>query len=205
MTNTLVVNCSLKTANDTLREAVSKFSEYSVVSFRDIDLNYQLGKNFDAVVISGSTARIVEPTDRALFNGVEHLIKNCAVPILGICYGHQLLCWTFGAKVGSLAQPVYKFEQVRVAEADGLFGDFPKEATLPLSESHNDYVLKESLADAGFVLLADSASCETEAVRHKTKPFYGTQFHPERITVNGETHSEGHKVMENFYRNCVKR
>ena len=55
------------------------------------------------------------------------------------------------------------------------------------------------------VLLADSASCEVEAVKHKSKPFYGVQFHPERINVKSESHPEGHKVIENFFRNVVQR
>ena len=47
-------------------------------------------------------------------------------------------------------------------------------------------------------LLADSLSCEVEAVKHKSEPFYGVQFHPERINVKSESHSEGHRVIENF-------
>ena len=75
---------------------------------------------------------------------------------------------------------------------------------MPLAENHYDYVLKESLGNAGFLLLADSTSCEVEAVKHKTKPFYGVQFHPERITIGNEKHLEGHIVIENFYK-IVKR
>ena len=74
--------------------------------------------------------------------------------------------------------------------------------TISLSENHFDYVLKEDLDSAGFVLLADSDSCEVEAVKHKTKPLYGVQFHPERINV---ANPEGHKVIENFYKCVVKR
>jgi GMP synthase (glutamine-hydrolysing) len=76
---------------------------------------------------------------------------------------------------------------------------------IPLSESHYDYVLKESLDKAGMKLLADSASCEVEAVKHKSKPFYGVQFHPERTSVKSVSHQEGHRVIGNFYRNVVKR
>ncbi len=55
---------------------------------------------------------------------------------------------------------------------------------MPLAENHYDYVLKENLDAGGFhSCLQIQPSCEVEAVKHKTKPFYGVQFHPERITV----------------------
>ncbi len=202
----LLVNCSLKTKSEALVEAVGKFSDCRVVRFSDIDGSYRVGGDIDAVVVSGSGARIVDPSDRRLFDSVASLLKRCDLPVLGICFGHQLLCWAFGAKVGSLPQPVLdQFEKIRVLEADGVFGGFAKNDGIPLSENHYDYVLKESLEQAGMTLLADSASCEVEAVKHKSKPFYGVQFHPERVCVKGELHPEGHRVIENFYRNVVKR
>jgi len=202
----LVVNCSLKaTTSEALLEAVGKFSDYAVIQFRDVDEGYRVDKDIDAVVISGSAARIVSPSDRALFEGVVRLIKTCSLPTLGICFGHQLICWTLGAKVGALAQAVVRFEKVRVVDVDGLFAGFAQQQTIPLAESHYDYVLRESLDQAGMMLLADSSSCEVEAVKHKSKPFYGVQFHPERINVESESHPEGHRVIENFFSNCVKR
>jgi GMP synthase (glutamine-hydrolysing) len=193
-------------ANETLLDAVGKFSDCAVVHFRVVDEGYQINEDVEAVVISGSAARIVNPSDRALFKEVARLIKTCNLPMLGICFGHQLLCWTFGAKVGTLAQPVIgRFEKVRVADVDGIFAGFAQQQTIPLAESHYDYVLKESLDQAGMVLLADSSSCEVEAVKHKSKPFYGVQFHPERIKIESESHHEGHRVIENFYSNVVKR
>jgi GMP synthase (glutamine-hydrolysing) len=66
-------------------------------------------------------------------------------------------------------------------------------------------VLKETLDVAGFKLLAESASCPVEAVKHKTKLLFGVQFHPERTTIRNETHPEGAKIIENFYVNNVVR
>jgi GMP synthase-like glutamine amidotransferase len=141
-----------------------------------------------------------------MFKGTVSLIKNLNIPIFSICYGHQLLCWSLGARVASLSEPVMdRFEKVRVVEVDEIFAGFEKYQTIPLAQSHYDYVLRESLDRAGFVLLADSHSCEVEAVKHKHNPFYGVQFHPERIDIQGQTHMEGYKVLENFYRNVVKR
>ena len=206
MPKSLVVNCSLKTKNEALVEAVGKFSQCQIIQFKDINEDYCVKGEIDAVIVSGSGARIVDSSDRRLFDGVVNLIRTCELPTLGICFGHQLLCWAFGAKVGSLNQPVLdRFEAVRVAELNGIFDGFRKDQTVPLSENHFDYVLKENLSEAGFILLADSASCDVEAVKHKSKPFWGVQFHPERITAKGETHPEGHRLIGNFYKNVVKR
>ena len=158
------------------------------------------------MVISGSEARIVDASDRAKYEGVLKLIEACNVPILGVCFGHQLLCSAFGAKTGTLPQPVIdRFEQVNVVQTGEIFSRFKVGQTIPLSEYHNDYVLKESLESAGFNLMADSASCEVEAVKQKTNLFFGVQFHPERVTIGSETHPEGHKVLENFFVHMVKR
>jgi GMP synthase-like glutamine amidotransferase len=203
MTRTLIVNCSLKgTANEVLLAAVKKFSECKVVHFRELDTNYQVDTSVDAVVLSGSEARITNSSDRAMFEGTVDLVKKCSQPILGICFGHQLLCWAQGASVGALSHPVLdKFEQVNLINGDKLFAGLTHPT---LAENHYDFVLKESLDNAGFILLADSSSCEVEAVKHKIKPFYGVQFHPERTKVKDEVHADGHRIIENFYRNTVK-
>jgi GMP synthase (glutamine-hydrolysing) len=207
MTKSLLVNCSLTSKiSENLLAAIGKFGDCLVVNFADIGDDFQVAKDFDAVVISGSAARIVKASDRAKFEGVEQLIRNCALPIFGVCFGHQLLCWAFGAEVGSLPRQVdSRFETVRVIESCGIFAGFKEGQTVPLAENHYDYVLKDSLGNAGFELLADSASCEVEAVKHRTKPFYGVQFHPERIIIKGDTHPEGHRIIANFYQTTVKR
>ena len=207
MTKSLLVNCSFSNKIDEdLFAVISQFSECIVTNFDDITLNYQITNDFDAIVISGSAARIVQASDRAKFENVEMLIKNCCVPLLGICFGHQLLCWTFGAEVGSLPKQVaYQFEHVRVIQSNEIFAGFKQGQTIPLSENHYDYVIKDSLGRAGFTLLADSVSCEVEAVKHKTKPLWGVQFHPERITINNKTYPDGHRIIENFFAIAVKQ
>jgi len=207
MTKTLLVNCYLDNFKvNPLCDALNRFTVCRVVPYAKIQSDYQIGGDISSVVISGSEARISKPEDKAKFEGVTQLIQSCKVPLLGICFGHQLLCSAFGAKTGTLAQPVIdRFEQVTVIQTGDIFSRFRKGQTAPLAEYHNDYVLKDSLDSAGFNLLADSPSCEVEAVKHKSKLFFGVQFHPERITIGSETYPEGHKILDNFYANNVKR
>ena len=205
MTKTLLINCSLTGTSGELRRALELFSECMLVGFKEVTAGFEV-EGFDAVVLSGSGARIVNPIHRAMFRNVAELIRRCNLPLLGICFGHQLLCQTLGANVGSLPKgPFAGFENIIVIDADGLFDGFESGSTVPLAENHNDYVLNDGLETAGFSLLADSPSCEVEAVKHKTKPFYGVQFHPERITLKEQTHPEGHKVIKNFYWHTAMR
>jgi len=208
MVKSLVVNCSpdkgAKMAE--LLAAIGKFSQCSAVRFEEITSSYELEADVDAVVLSGSKARIVDANIREEFRATIDSVKRFNLPILGICFGHQLLCWSLGCDVGSIPEPVIDaFEEIRVVEPNHLFAGFEKSQTVPLAESHFDYVLKRGLDTAGLVLLADSRSCEVEAVKHREKPFYGVQFHPEQISIKGQKHLEGHSVIENFYRKTVKR
>ena len=187
--------------------AIEKSSECRSVKFREIDADYEVGRDVDAVILSGSKARIVDESQRNRFKHVTDLIKRLDLPWLGICYGHQLLCTSFGCEVEALAQPVIdKFEEVHIVNDEEIFSGFKADQTGPFFfESHNDNVKRNSLNKAGFVLLADSRTCEVEAVRHKSKLFYGVQFHPERIKIENDIHPDGHKLIENFYKNIVKR
>jgi GMP synthase-like glutamine amidotransferase len=206
MTKTLLVNCYIKAAEIAgLQKVLEKHNQVTTVPYGEIGSGYQMGE-FDAVVVSGSEARIVKPQDKAMYSGVLELIRTCKVPLLGICFGHQLLCSAFGAKTGTLSQPVInRFEQVRLIQACDLFSDFPEGQTVTLAQYHNDYAMREGLEEAGLKLLADSPSCEVEAVKHETRPFYGVQFHPERETIKKESHLEGHSIIRNFYRGIVKQ
>jgi GMP synthase-like glutamine amidotransferase len=205
----LLVNLSIDRREE-LKElvmAIEKFSECRSMKFREIDADYEVGKDIDAVILSGSKARIVDEQQRKEFKHVTDLIKRLDLPLLSICYGHQLLCTSFGCEVEALAQPVIdKFEEVHIVNDDEIFSGFKADQTkLFFFQSHNDKVKRNSLNTAGFVLLADSRTCEVEAVRHKNKSFYGVQFHPERINIESDIRPDGHKLIKNFYKNVVKR
>ncbi len=207
MTKTLLVNCYLDSNKiNPLCDALNKFTVCKTVPYTKIQKDYRFGEDIAAVVVSGSESRIVKPEDQIKFKGVIDFIPTCEVPLFAVCFGHQLLCTAFGAKTASLPKPVMdRFEQVNIIQTGDILSRFRKGQAVPLAEYHNDYVLKDSLYDAGFNLIADSPSCEVEAVKHKSKLFFGVQFHPERITIGDETHPEGHQIIDNFFCNNVKR
>lgn len=110
------------------------------------------------------------------------------IPLLGICYGHQLLAYELGGRVGKGACAEYGFGKVFVDEEDTLFKEVPSEFKAWVS--HFDEV-KEM--PEGFVGLAHSGTCEIEAMKHAGRKIFGLQFHPEVWhTENGE------KILGNF-------
>ncbi len=117
------------------------------------------------------------------------------LPILGICYGMQLISKAFGGTVVNVSTREFGRAQLTVnpaaqTDGDGLFAGFPSSTQVWMS--HGDRV--ENIADA-FVTLAQAGSCPIAAVKHKTRPIYGLQFHPE------VTHTpEGGLLLKNFLR-----
>ena len=203
---TLVVDCTRsKNVND-LVNGIYPFTEYDIVRFESVGQDYEPDKLTDALVISGSGYRSVDPKDREKFRGVTGLIKRFDRPILGVCFAHQLIGYAYGAKLSTMEKPVYdKFEQIRIIETDKIFEGYKPRDHIPLVEHHNDYVMKQGFSTAGFIRLADSQSCEVEAMKHNSKPLYGIQFHAERYKIGREEHKEGLKILENFYKLVVKK
>ncbi|MDD5171928.1 MAG: glutamine-hydrolyzing GMP synthase [Candidatus ainarchaeum sp.] len=112
-------------------------------------------------------------------------LKN---PLLGICYGHQMIAHTWGAKVAKGASAEYGLGEIEVDDEDALFVGVPKK--LRAWVSHYDEV-KE--LPKGFRSLAHSSTCPIEAMRHEERPIFGIQFHPE------VWHTEhGEAIIKNF-------
>jgi GMP synthase (glutamine-hydrolysing) len=114
-------------------------------------------------------------------------IFELGIPVLGICYGMQLMCQALGGEVKS--NPTREFGRahctINVAnkDADELFADVPRETQVWMS--HGDQV--NSVA-AGFLPLAATDTCPVAAVKHRSKPLYALQFHPEVThTTDGKT------------------
>ncbi len=136
------------------------------------------------VILSGGPASVYAPgaptCDPAIF--------ELGVPILGICYGMQIMCQALGGDVR--AGDVREFGRVRlrVLDPSGPLAHLPGETTVWMS--HGDCVTHVS---DRFASLAASDHCPIAAVRHRERPFFGVQFHPE------VTHTPlGSQILRNF-------
>ena len=138
------------------------------------------------LILSGGPASVYEKNaphcDPAIF--------DLGIPILGSCYGMQLGCQALGEDVRPAASREFGRAALHVVEANGLFRDIPQDLTVWMS--HGDQV--QSLRGE-FDTLASTSTCSLAAVKHRQRPFYGVQFHPE---VSHTAH--GSAILRNFLR-----
>jgi len=111
-------------------------------------------------------------------------------PVLGICYGMQMIGFLEGSEVKRAGRREYGRAEVTITEPGVLFNGFTKGEEISVWMSHGDHV--ES-PPKGFVATASSNGNPLAAFRHATKPIYGVQFHPEVAHT-----PRGGEVISNF-------
>ena len=120
-------------------------------------------------------------------------VLSLGIPVLGICYGHQLLAFLAGGEIAPAETGSEYGKTALRAEESVLFADVPRESVCWMS--HTDAV---QTPPAGFRVLASTAHCAVAAIGDDTYKLYGVQFHPE------VTHTQyGDRVLQNFvFRVC---
>lgn len=120
---------------------------------------------------------------------IDPAIFELGIPILGICYGMQLMTYELKGSVEQAVNKEYGKAEITVKKPDSLlFHDLPTEQTVWMS--HGDLV---TTLPEGFELTATSSDCPISAIEDTTRNFYGVQFHPE------VRHSEyGNDILRRF-------
>lgn len=140
--------------------------------------------NPGAIILSGGPASVYEPGSPQL----DQEILKLGVPILGICYGFQLLAKLLGGRVDNTAKREYGATDLTVLQQGTLLDSQPELQICWMS--HGDQVVQ---APAGFEVLGSTETTPVAAFESKAKKIYGVQWHPE------VKHSEfGQRVLENF-------
>lgn len=138
----------------------------------------------DKIIFSGSPTYLTE-VDHTPYTERYSCIKEGKVPVLGICFGHQVMGIIHGAKIFR-GEPIRVNTPITVVKEDQLFAGLSPVTTM--AEDHTEGI---SLP-AGFIHLAYSRDYAIEAMRHPYLPLWGTQFHPEVSDENGN------KLISNF-------
>jgi GMP synthase (glutamine-hydrolysing) len=157
-------------------------------SMRHLEIGSESLRNAGAVIIGGGPGRL--SLDNNVSESLKDVLINAQIPVLGICYGHQLLAHLFGGVVAPSAKPEFGPATIRVIKRDELFEDVPNTFTAWLS--HNDEVVE---LPKNFEVLADSRECAFQAVKNANSMIYGVQFH-----VEVEHTQHGKQVLGNFLR-----
>ena len=150
---------------------------YSIVKPGDISLDKIREIDPIGIILTGGPNSVYKKEsphcDKAIF--------DMGIPVLGICYGMQLLSWSLGGEVAPCSSSEYGKTKMQVNTDSLLFAGLdPVQIGLM---SHTDQVTK---LPVGFKSIAHTVSCENAAIENAGKKLYGFQFHPEvESTPNG--------------------
>ena len=185
---------------------IRELNVYSEILPYSITLNELKNKNVKAIILSGGPSSVYNNNAPKISNS----ILNAGIPILGICYGLQLLMYYNGGYVHSSRKGEYGFAQVKSNVSNILFKGFPNESQVWMS--HGDEV-KELPTD--WEVISRSTNNIIAAVQKKESKIFGVQFHPEVVhTIYGKdllsnfifdiSKCKPEWTPENFTKNTIK-
>lgn len=169
---------------------IVKMVEQNGVKTEIVKLSENKKWNGNGIIISGAPVLLTE-TDPKPYLKLSGQIKHVKVPLLGICFGHQLIGLHFGAEIKKCTadrerQKIHFFRDTRITSGFSEMMEF--------KEDHCECI---TLPD-NFDLVASSVTCEVEMMKHMEKYIYGVQFHPE---VSGDN---GMILISKFIQLCKK-
>ncbi len=143
---------------------------YSEIVPHDLPVAELKAKRPAGLILSGGPASVYEPDAPE----VDPEVFALGVPVLGICYGHQLMSRALGGEVRATGLREYGRTSLTVDEAGVLLVDLPHEDTVWMS--HGDTVVR---APEGFRVTAHTESTPVAAMEDRQRGLFGVQFHPE--------------------------
>ena len=162
---------------------------YSELVPHSMPVDEILAKDPKAIILSGGPASVFEPGAPT----IDTKVFESGVPVLGICYGFQVMAYELGGKVDKAALGEYGKTSATIDDADGLLADSPAEQTTWMSHG-----VAVEQAPAGFEVLAHTEGAPVAAMADESRKLYGVQWHPE------VKHSPlGQKLIENFLHRCA--
>ena len=156
------------------------------------DVDSQLIKDYQAkgIILSGGPESVYDSDVKA-----PEIVFELGVPVLGICYGMQTMVMQNGGEVKGADQSEFGKAIINILkDENNIFTNLDLEQSVWMS--HSDKVTNTG---DDFEVIASSENAPVAAIAHKSKPFYGVQFHPET------THTEnGEQIIKNFVVNICK-
>lgn len=176
--------------NQLIARRVRECNVYCEIHPNTLSLDKIREINPKGIIFSGGPNSVYEEGSPKCAEGLLDL----GIPVLGICYGEQLISQLSGGKVEKAPVGEYGKTEVEIIEDSLLFKGIDKNATWWMS--HGDYV---SRVPEGFKITAKTAECPVGAIEKADQKLYGVQFHPEVL------HSQdGSKLFHNFLYNVCE-
>lgn len=171
--------------NQLITRRIREFGVFSELLSHRITAEEVKAMNPKGIILSGGPNSVY---DEKAF-GIDEKIFDLGIPVLGICYGMQLITYKLGGKVEPAKNREYGKAELEVTSADAaLFQNTPVKQTVWMS--HGDLVTQ---APAGFDVVATSKDCPIASIQHAERKMYGIQFHAE------VRHSEyGNDLLRHF-------
>ena len=138
--------------------------------------------NLQAAILSGSSLNLSEPNRIELVRKSITSLLRLKIPILGICFGMQLICTVYGGAVERMVQPVKGEETIFVSEDSVLLGGGT--SNLKVTLSHGDRVTEVPQDFKTFSRSSSGATMIVECIKYNR---FGVQFHPEKLPDGEET------------------
>ncbi|GAF66768.1 GMP synthase [Bacillus sp. TS-2] len=170
--------------NQLITRRIRDLGVYSELHSNKITAEELKSMNLKGIIFSGGpNSAYVDGAPKC-----DPAIFDLDVPILGICYGMQLMTQHFGGNVEAADHREYGKANIKIENQSKLFQGLPIEQSVWMS--HGDLIVAPP---EGFVIDASNPSCPVAAMSDESRQFYGVQFHPE------VRHSEfGNELLKNF-------
>ncbi|PQD94126.1 GMP synthase (glutamine-hydrolyzing) [Pradoshia eiseniae] len=170
--------------NQLITRRIREFGVYSELHPHTITVEEIEKLNPKGIIFSGGPNSVY---DKTAFSCDERIF-DMGIPVMGICYGMQLMTQHFGGKVERASKREYGKSDIHVNHESVLFKGLPEDQTVWMS--HGDHVVT---APEGFAIDATNPSCPIAAISDDSRQLYAVQFHPE------VRHSEyGNDLLKNF-------
>ena len=163
---------------------IREINVFSEILNHDVSVKNIIKKNPTAIILSGGPMSVYDEKAYTL----DSKIFKLKIPILGICYGMQLLMKEFGSVVSSSDIREFGKMNIRIKKNSGLFKNISNQISVWMS--HGDKISKYN---NDWEVLANSDNDIIAAVKLKNKNFYGVQFHPEVAHTQ-----QGLDILKNF-------
>lgn len=162
--------------NQLIARRVRECNVYSEIVPFDTSIEKIKEINPKGIIFTGGPSSVYEKDAPS----IDKEIFNLGIPILGICYGLQLITYLLGGNVENANKKEFGTTKVKIDNSSPLFAGFGNENDCLMT--HSDFV--KDLPD-GFNNIASTESCPNAGIANEEKKIYGIQFHPEvNHTVN---------------------